>query len=270
MNSTPFPVWGGRVNEHLTPAWYVQLGAFEDNYYRATNTPLAFGTSDAAGVLVIGDVDYRTTFQTARYPSNYELGIDWNTRHGYDNVKGSPYNASARSTGADYPGGGTVFFQGLQTLARGRKQPNGGGAPPPNVAVYESLDIAYDKPQPIDGEGILGVNLSGLIPGRPFDAVGLQARFQLLGAAEARFESRMHDAFAGPGPDQDRGGFQFEVVYSLSFDDVLQVRPLAEYFVNPDNLGDFAEHKRPADGFELGVFAVMSIGRLLGTSTKPF
>ena len=49
----------------------------------------------------------------------------------------------------------------------------------------------------------------------------------------------------------------------------IAVRPFIEYFVNPDNVGDL-RLGRPKDGIELGLFTVVALGRLLGTSNKPF
>ena len=46
-------------------------------------------------------------------------------------------------------------------------------------------------------------------------------------------------------------------------------RPLAEYFINPDNIGD-VRLGRSKSGAEFGLFTVVSLGRLLGTSNKPF
>lgn len=49
FNSPPYPVWGGRATYKLTPTWYVQAGAFEDNYYSAVNYGNRFGIGPAPG-----------------------------------------------------------------------------------------------------------------------------------------------------------------------------------------------------------------------------
>ena len=262
----PFPTWGGRATYKLSPTWYAQVGAFEDNFIRSTTYPFAFGTRNSSGAQILAEVGYRTEFTTAAYPANLEVGVDYNTRSGYSNAKGAPAPATRFTTAANYPGGGILYAQGLQTIWRGA--PNSGG-PPANINVYGSFDVAVDKPQPIDLDAIIGTNFTGLIPRRPFDALGLQAHYSRLSQVEAGFETRAHNRFVGPGPSQSRDGFGFEVIGSVQATPAVAFRPFVEYFVNPDNLGD-VRLGRPKDGLELGLFTVVALGRLLGTSTKPF
>ncbi len=263
----PFPTWGGRATLQLPNHWYTQVGAFEDNFTRAVTYPLAFGTRGSSGAQILAEVGYRTEFSNAAYPANLEVGVEYNTRSGYNNVKGSPAPASRQVTAANYPGGGAIYMQGLQTIWRGASNT---GAPPANINVYGSFDVSVDRPQPIDLDAIVGMNFTGLIQGRPFDALGIQAHYQQLSEVEAKFETRAHNFFAGPGPSQHRNGFQFEVIGSIQATPAIAIRPLVEYFVNPDNLNDVRGRRRPSDGFEVGLFTVVSLGRLLGTSNKPF
>ena len=262
----PFPTWGGRATYKLSPAWYAQVGAFEDNFTRSTTYPFALGTRGSSGAQILAEVGYRTEFSTAAYPANLEVGVEYNTRSGYSNAKGSPAPGGPFTEAANYPGGGIIYMQGLQTIWRGAANP---GAPPPNISVYGSFNVAVDKPQPIDMDAIIGTTFSGLIPGRPSDALGLQAHYSRLSAVEAGFETKGHNFFVGPGPSQNRNGFAFEVIGSVQATPAIAVRPFVEYFVNPDNVGDL-RLGRPKDGFELGLFTVVALGRLLGTSNKPF
>ena len=265
--SVPFPTWGGRALYQVTPSFYTQVAAFADNFYTETHTPWAFGESLANGAQIFGEVGSRTEFFNSEYPENFELGFEWNTRHGYTYTKGSPLPTNAQFSAADYPGGGVIFFQGLQTLWRGGRKI---GGPPTNIAVYGSADGSVDKPQPIDFDAIIGFNFTGFVPGRPFDALGVQAHYQRLSQVETAFESRFHNIFAGPGPNQNRNNWAFEAVYNISFENIVNLKPKIEYFINPDNFGDPTFRRRPSDGFEVGVLAVVSLGRLFGTSSKPF
>ena len=267
FNSDPFPVWGARASYHFTPNWYVQVGAFQDNYYRAVYNPDDFGVGHSSGTQILGELAYRSEFDTAAYPANLEVGMEWNTRKGLSNLKGSAVLATPYNHAATYPGGGVIFAQGQQVLWRGADNPFG---PPANVALYGSLDAAVDKPQPIDMDAIIGVNFTGLIPGRPFDALGLQAHYQRLSAIEANFESTAQTLVAGPGPRQSRNNFAFEVVDRVAVTPWLAVTPFVQYFIKPDNLFNPAQRRRPSDGVEAGVFAVIPLGKLLGTSNKYF
>ena len=267
FNSNPFPVWGGRATYHFTKQWYVQGGAFEDNYYRAINNPDNFGTDAASGAQILGELAYRSEFSNAQYPANFELGFEWNTRHGYFNTKGGAVLATPRNTATDYSGGGVAFFEGQKVLWRGPRNPFG---PPANIAIYGSADASVSKPQPIDEDALVGMNFTGLIPGRPFDALGLQAHYQRLSGIEANYESLVQTIFAGPGRSQSRNNYAFEVIGNILLAPWLELDPTVQYFVNPDNLFDPAQRRRPSDGFEAGLFAIVPLGLLLGTSNKPF
>ena len=265
--ANPFPVWGGRATYHVTPEWYVQGGAFEDNYFRAVNNPDNFGIDANSGAQVLGELGYRSEFNNAAYPASFELGAEWNTRSGYSNIKGGAVIASRFNQATDYPGGGVLFFEGSKVLWRGAKRPFG---PPANIALYGSVDASVDKPQPIDMDALVGMNFTGLVPGRPFDALGLQVHYQRLSAMEANYESRTQNVFAGPGPAQNRNNYAFEVVGNIAVAPWLEFDPTVQYFVNPDNLFDPAQRRRPSDGFMAGAFAIIPLGPLLGTSNKPF
>ena len=263
----PFPVWGGRATYHFTPKWYVQAGAFEDNYFRSAYNGNDFGITGASGAQILGEVGYRSEFSNADYPANFELGAEGNTRSGVSNVKGGAVLATPFNQATAYPGGGVFFFQGEKVLWRGAKTPFG---PPPNIALYGSVDASFDKPQPIDTDSVIGVNFTGFIPGRPFDALGLQAHYQRLSAIEANYETQTQNIFAGPGRAQPRDGYAFEVVGRIGVTPWLFLSPNVQYVVNPDNIFDPAQVRRPTDGFIASVAAVIPLGFLLGTSNKPF
>ena len=50
----------------------------------------------------------------------------------------------------------------------------------------------------------------------------------------------------------------------------ITLNPTVQYYVNPDAYDRAAQRSRAQDGFIAGVFATVSLGRLLGTSQKPF
>lgn len=117
---------------------------------------------------------------------------------------------------------------------------------------------------------MIGVNFTGFIPGRPFDALGVQAKYQQLSKAEGDSESLRQRIVVGPGPRQRRNEFAFEIAANIQLTPAIAFRPNVQYFVNPDNYyPPSARPGRPKDGFEAGFFAVVSLGRLLGTSLKP-
>ena len=265
----PYPVWGGRATYKLTPTWYLQAGAFEDNYRTSVGTASRlFSTNLSSGAQVIAEVGQRSEFINDPYPSNLELGVEYNTRSGRSNLKGTRAPATPLLQRANYPGGGVLFAQGLKTIYRGAARDVG---PPENIAVFGTFNYAVDKPQPFDLDAMVGVNFTGFIPGRPFDALGLQARYAQISQAEADSESFKERVLAGPGPRQRRNQFAFEVTGNIQVTPAIAFRPLVQYFINPDNYYPPAVRPaRPKDGVMAGFFTVVSLGRLLGTSIKPF
>ncbi len=275
FNSNPYPVWGGRATYRITPTWYVQAGAFEDNYRYAVNYGDRFGTNKATGAQILGEVGYRSEFSNAAYPANLEVGFEWNTSPYGDrtaNNKGTaaPIIRPITSAGP-FAGGGVIFAQGQKVFYRGPARPEGG--PPFNIALYGSLDTSVDKPQAIDFDMLAGVNVTGFVPGRPLDAFGLQFKYQRLSAIEQARETLVQRIVGHLDGTQSRNGYAIELVGNVQFTPAISVRPIVEYFIHPDNYyGPPAagRYQRPQSGFEAGVFAVVSLGRLLGTSTKPF
>ena len=267
FNPPPFPVWGGRATFQFTRAWFVQAGAFEDSFERTATDANNFGVGAATGASIIGELGYRSEFSTAVYPANLEVGFEWNTRGAEGNIKAIPFAYNRFDAAAPYEGGGNLFLSAEKVVWRGSRVPNG---PPPNIAVFTNIAVAVDKPQPFDLDALLGVNFTGFIPGRPFDAVGLTARYARLSAVEAAFETRLGDILAGPGPSQSRDGFQFEAAANIQVTPAISLNPTVQYYVSPDAYDRAFLRGRPQNGFIAGVFATVSIGRLLGTSQKPF
>ena len=240
---------------------------YEDNYNHAVRDSYDFSVTGDTGVRYLAEFGYRSEFDTARYPANLEVGLEWNTRRGYSQIKGVGAPATPQDSAAPYSGGKVLYAQGLRVLWRGGDRV---GAPPANIAVYGSVDATVDHPQPIDMDTIGGVNFTGFIPSRPFDALGLQLHYQLLSQIEADRETRAERAVAGPGPEQSRNGLGLEAVGNVQITPALAIRPIVEYYTRPDAYYLPNQPARPHDGFEVGAFAVISIGPLLGTSRKSF
>ncbi len=268
--SLPYPVWGGRATYKLGRDWYLQGGAFEDNYNAATQYGDRFGVGTAPGAQMLAEVGQRNDFRNAAYPSNFEAGFEWDTRDGRSNLKGTGAPAIPFLERTNYPGGGVLFLQGQKVLWRGAARADTPNLPPANIALFGSLDTSVDKPQPIDLDLLTGVTFTGFLPGRPLDALELQFHYQRLSQIEAADESLRQLLTAGPGPTQPRDAYKLEAVANIQATPSIAFRPIFEYFINPDNYYPPAPLPgRPHDGVEVGFFAVVSLGRFLGTSVKP-
>ena len=270
FNSIPYGVWMGKATYKLTPAWYLQGGLFEDEYARVVRYGWNFGDDGAVGVQALGELGYRTNFADEAYPANLEAGFEWNTRNGYSNVKGTGEAASRSTSAADYPGGGVIYFQGAKVVWRGPvTQP---GLPPRNLELYSQIDASVDKPQPLDADASVGANLTGPLPFRPADILGLQARYLLLSKVEANFETEVHTLlnrhrFAGT---QSRDAFLFEGSYQIQVTKYATLSLYGQYFEHPDDYDvPFVNHV-PESGFAAGVLVRVPLGPALGTSSKLY
>ena len=269
FNSIPYALWMGKATYKLTGAWYLQSAVFEDNYLQAVKYGWTFGDRSAPGVQLINEFGYRTDFSTEYYPANLEAGLVWNTRRGYNNQKGTGVLASPSTTAADYKGGGVIVLQGA-TGPRARPDPV--RMPPVNLQAYDQVDVALDKIRtPFDLDASVGLNLTGGIPFRPSDILGIQARYLRLSALEAAFETAAHTLvnggrFAGT---QSRDAFQFEASYQIKVTRYATLSLYGQYYLHPDDNEVAVVNHVPASGFEAGTLLRIPLGPLLGTSSNP-
>ena len=270
FNSIPYGVYMGRASYHLTSLWYLQAGAFADDYRDEVKTGWRLGSPRATGAQLLAELGYRSEFNTERYPANLELGAEWNTRSGYGNVKGTGNNATSRTTAANYPGGGVMFFQAAKVLYRSPTEP-APGVPPTNIQVYSQADVAVDHPQPFNLDLLVGVNFTGFVPFRPADIIGLQARGVQLSAVEADFETREHTLLnRGRTVQQPRSELQLEAMYQATLGPYATLTGYVQYYTHPDDYEvPFVNHV-PSNGAIVGVSLKLALGPILGTSLKPF
>ncbi len=270
FNSIPYGVYMGKATFHLTPLWYLQGGAFEDDYRDEVYQGWKLGNSRASGAQVLGEVGYRSEFTTAAYPANLELGVEWNTRSGYSNRKGTGATAVPAQLATDYTGGGVLFFQGAKVLYRAP----GAATPfvqPQNIQLYTQADIALDHPQPFNLDLLAGVNFTGFVPHRPADVFEIQGRALQLSADEAGFETREHTLInRGRYVQQAQTAFQFETAYQITMGPYASITAFGQYYVHPDDYEDPFVNHIPHNGAEAGFILRLALGPLLGTSNKPF
>ena len=270
FNSLPYGVYMGKATYHLDRFWYLQAGAFEDDYRDEIKQGWKFGASRASGAQILAETGYRSEFNTEAYPANLEAGFEWDTRRGYSNQKGTSNNAAVATTATNYPGGGVFFWQGAKVVYRGPRA-NSPADPPQNIQFYGQLDVAVSQPQPFNLDAMVGVNFTGFVPYRPADILGVQARGAQLSSTEADFETREHTiSNGGRFVQQPRSELQLETMYQLAFGPYVTVTAFAQYFAHPDDYEVPTVNHVPHNGAEAGFILRIPLGPTLGTSNTPF
>ena len=161
-----------------------------------------------------------------------------------------------------------IYFQGAKAVWRGpATQP---GLPPRGLQLYSQIDVSVDKPQPLDADASVGANLTGPLPFRPADILGLQARYLLPSKVEANLETDVHTLlnrhhFAGT---QSRDAFLFEGSYQIQATRYATLSLYGQYFEHPDDCDvPFVNHV-PENGFAAGALVRVPLGPALGTGSK--
>jgi porin len=263
----PYAVWGGRVKVNLGPHAYVQGGAFEDNYLDAAHTQsIDFTMRGAVGTLVMAETGYHTDFSTDPHPRSYAGGVFYDTA-GHGTFKGTPFPYAPTSGRYPYDGGKGVYISGRQTVWTGDRT---AGGTPSNIAVYGHLSAAVAEPQPVDLDAYAGVVAQGLLPGRPFDTVGLKVQYERLDPLEAAFETQARIAAGGPNSPQSPNSFLVQLNGYFQLTSWAGIQPDVSYFIDPDSYYNPFTPRKPQDGFMVGAQLLISLGTLMGTSSKPF
>ncbi len=257
-----FAVWGGRMKYNFTHADYIQIAGFEDNWMDNYHNGIHWGTSGATGALATMEYGRKTTFATARLPQDYEFGFFYNTSPG-GSPKGFPVSFVPEILSYPYSGGKGLFSRVRQVVVHGPKAT--AGDVPRNIALYAAADGLVGSEQPVHFTGWVGLNMTGYLPYRPLDSVGLQLTYNKINRREATFETRTRLAAGLSYQKQSTNEFVLAIYSGHKVLPWLSLQFSAQYFINPNHYYDELGPRNPRDGFICTANGIISLGGLLGT-----
>jgi porin len=230
----PYPqsTWGGRVNFQLTPQVYLRVGGYQEDPTQVEGQGFTWRWDHGVGAFIPYELGYVTTFASARYPSKFDIGGYYDT---------GTYSPTPTSTLTNR-GRSAYWVQGQQVVWR------------PNPATQQSLTvfggalIQGTGSAPYWGEYYGGLFLQGPFQSRPADTVGFAFAYLPLNRAFAPFYSKE---------------WIFEVNYGFNVLPGVTLKPVAQYVVNPDEIG-FAFPRKVSNAFVIGGQISVDFGALFG------
>ncbi|MHB8287225.1 MAG: carbohydrate porin, partial [Caulobacteraceae bacterium] len=260
----PSATWGGNVLYHVTPEVYFEAGAFEVNPFISQTNGWDWSTRYATGVTVPFELSWsRPSLKTEAYPFELKGGGYVSTApHAdpYFNTKGQSLGTFGGTTLEDSTRDG-VYVMGDRVVWR------------PNRNTTENLNLFGGVIHPLESEEVsdeevyTGALLTGAIPGRPRDTIGLTATYFHISNREIEY---LHDARVKAGGSgynsPDEGAF--ELNYGWEVVRNLRLTPNLQYIANPDNSNIAKTKVLPKNILAFGLFLNFSFSNMLGFASS--
>lgn len=262
FTSPLYSVWGGNLLLHATPAWYVEAGAFSTNDGARIGYDL--GQEKNTGVLLIGEVGHRTTFDQEAYPVRYALTGFFNTvPHTVLNAT----SATAPATTRTQTGTSGLVLQGQKIVWRADRGLEHDPAPT-SIALYGSAGTGLDSTTPILADVYVGATLQAPFAGRPLDRYGVKFNWERINSNYAQYLAAANGAAGGSGAPYRADKYIFEANAHIQLPGGLAFEPVVQYVIHPNSFYNPASPARAKDGvFAIGTL-VIPLGSLLGLSSS--
>jgi porin len=264
----PIATWGAHAKAWVTDRVFVHAGVYEVNPrdQQDTQNGIDWSTRGATGVVVPVEVGYSTNFGNDPLPRNYGVGAIIDESDYRDPVLDVRRGAHAVS--------------GLDPLTRfGRS------------AVYARFDQMVWRPDPTGVQGLTlfgaflagtggrqfedyflsgGALLTGTLPGRPYDTLGVGfalEHFSPLGLANIR-AARAALGLSNRGIAATQT--ILEVSYGIQLTPAVRLMPNLQYVINPQLQERYlAQPRRIPDAFVVGAKLSVDLFTLAGFAKGP-
>ncbi|WP_158811735.1 carbohydrate porin [Beijerinckia sp. L45] len=264
--------WGARAAYNITPALYVQAGAYEDNPDAEAEHGFNFAATKSTGAILLGEVGYKTDYTTAKYPERVEAVGFYNT-----STVADPYFTTTGQSAALNPGqplrmntgDGGFVLDAIKTVWRA----DGGltdNLHPTALAAYASVSAPVTSGALVSMESYVGLTLLAPFQSRPFDTFGAKIHFTQLSNREQAYLQDSNIAAGGSGYTKSRNGIEFELSSHHQIASYLAINTTIQYFANNNNFYNPASTVASRDGFYFGMDAAVPIGAILGLSSQPY
>jgi porin len=252
-----YAFWGGRIAYDLTPTWYVQFGAVENDPAETQTNGWQWTTAGAPGAKFDTEIGYKSTFEQEPFPGNYEFVVVRNI----DKVKQLDSTATQDGTTS-------ILTRLSQTIWR-----RDGGLTidrhPANITAFGSISMDPDEFEPYNYFVQGGLTYTGFMPGRPLDRIGIMASWASINKHALNFERELRVAAGGPNVTTPPNTASFELDASIFITPDIALQAFAQYDINNDTFYNPSSRYVPKDGIVIGGTVVIYVGRLLGLSAAP-
>ena len=263
FTSPQYSVYGANLAYKLTPAAYVEAGAFSTNDGARIGYDL--GAEKETGVLAIGEAGYKTDYTMEAYPMSLSAtGFYNSSEHA---VLDAPTALGLADGNLMQHGTSGIVVQASKIAWR----VDGGSAVAPaavptSILVYGSFGSALDTTTPILASTYVGATLQAPFAGRPADRFGLKFNYEKLNTSYASYLAAANLVSGGSGAAFPGNEYVFEANAHIQLPAGLAFEPTVQYAINPNSFYNPLTALRPRDGvFAIGTL-IIPVGILLGIS----
>jgi porin len=250
--------WGGRARYDVTPKWWVQAVAVENDLTDTNTDGFTFNTQTATGAKFAVAVARHETYLQDAFPGNYEVDLVFNSNR--VTIPGFPKSVHK----------GTFSFLSREQQVVWRADGGSRHDPAPeNITLFGSVSTDPDKSQPYNLFLQAGGWYGGFWRSHPLDRIGLMVSYIDINRYEINFQREQRVAAHGPNVATPTSSYSFEVDGSVALTPNFIFQPFAQYDLNPDSFYNINSPLVPKSGWVLGGTLIVYFGRALGLSIPP-
>ena len=263
FTSPQYSVYGANLSYRLTPATYIEGGAFSTN--DGSRIGYDIGEEKQTGVLALGEVGYKTDFTMEAFPTTVSFTGFYNSSEHQVLDAQSAFGLD----GGERHGTSGIVLQGSKVVWRA----DGGhtdGLPtaqvPTSIQLYGSYGSALDTTTPILMSTYVGATLQAPFAGRPADRFGVKFNYEKLNSNYSSYLAAANFVSGGSGAAFPGNEYVFEANAHIQLPAGLAFEPTVQYAINPNSFYNPLTARRPQNGvFAIGTL-IIPVGILIGIS----
>ncbi len=254
-----FAVPGANVAYQATNTIYVQAGAFAVQPNANVHVGYDFPDERYDGVIGMGEIGKKTTYDIDPYPYKVSLTGFFNTANHVDFNAATAFGATPQTQ----KGTSGVVLQGQKIVWR----QDGGttkSSAPTSLGVFASVGEAIDSTIPISQDIWVGTTLFAPFAGRPNDNFNLKFNWQRMNPSYTQYISAANFFASGINNPYKRDAFVFEASGHIALPLGCAFEPVFQYEINPNSYYAPTSAVKAKDGVYLGATLVVPVGIILG------
>ncbi len=254
-----FAVPGANVAYQATNSLYVQAGAFAVQPGANAHVGYDFPDERYDGVIGMGEIGSKTTYDNDPYPYKVALTGFVNTANHTDFNAATAFGATPQTQSST----SGVVVQGQKIVWR-RDGGTEKSSAPTALGVFASVGEAIDSTVPIQSDIWVGTTLYAPFAGRPADNFNLKFNWQRMNPSYTQYISAANFFASGINNPYKRDTFVFEASGHIQLPLGCAFEPVFQYEINPNSFYNPTSAVKAKDGVYLGATLVIPVGILLG------